>query len=103
MKPDEGLREGQKTGGTRWALAASVIFGLAPGIVVLRQMMQNRLTPSGWLEGASDQLCLPGMFLTPLPHMGLITFAMIIPMNMVFYFGATLAVIWFIRLCAQNC
>jgi hypothetical protein len=103
MKPEEGSREGQKTRGMRWALAASVIFGLAPGVVLLRQMMQDRLAPSGWLESASFTLCLPGIFLTPLPHMGLITFVMIIPMNMLFYFGLTLALIWFIRLCAQNC
>jgi len=103
MKPEEGSREGQKTRGTRWALAASVVFGLAPGVVLLRQTMQDRLLPSGWLESASGTLCLPGIFLTPLPHMGLITFVMIIPMNMLFYFGLTLALIWFIRLCAQNC
>ena len=102
MKAEEGSREGQKIRGTRWALAASVIFGLAPGVVFARQMMQSRLDPSGWLESASFTLCLPGIFLTPLPHMGLITLAMIIAMNMLFYFGLTLALIWFIRLCAQN-
>jgi len=103
MKPEEGSREGRKTRGTRWALAASAIFGLAPGVVLARQMMQGRLAPSGWLESASFTLCLPGLFLTPLPHMGPIAFVMVIPMNMLFYFGLTLALIWFIRLCAQNC
>ena len=85
-----------------WAVAASVVFGLVPGVVLARQMMAGRLVPSTWLESMSDTLCLPGIFLTPLPHMGPITFVVIIPMNMAFYFGLTLVLIWFIRLCAQN-
>jgi hypothetical protein len=84
------------------ALAASVILGLVPGIVFARQMVEGRLVSSSGLESICATLCLPGLLLTPLPHMGPIAFVMVIPMNMLSYFGLTRAMIWLIRLFAQN-
>ena len=39
-------------------------------------------------------LCMPGFFLTPLPHMGLATYVVAIPVNVLFYFGVTRAQLW---------
>lgn len=84
-----------------WALGASVVLGLAPGIVLARLALAGRF-PSGRIEYICAHLCTPGILLTPLPHMGPISLVVTIPMNMLFYFGLTLALIWLIRRFGEN-
>ena len=80
-----------------WALAVSVVLGLVPGLVFARQMVAGRLSPANVWEGLCDALSVPGLMLTPLPHMGASTLVVATPVNMLFYFGLTFALIRFLR------
>jgi hypothetical protein len=87
----------QKAREKLWALAASVALGLIPGLVFARQMMASRQSPSNVWEGLCGILSLPGLMLTPLPHMGPGALVVAIPVSMFFYFGVTWAIIRFLR------
>lgn len=77
----------QKARDKLWALAASVALGLVPGLVFARQMMAGRPSPSNVWEGLCGILSLPGLMLTPLPHMGPGALVVAIPVSMFFTLG----------------
>lgn len=77
-----------------WALAVSVAFGLVPGLVVLNWALTDGVGGLTPLETTCGFLSLPGEITMPLPHMGPISFAWIIPVSMLFYYGMAHLFFW---------